>query len=146
MRLFVRIFWTTQVKRAFWDVYGMFSRFRSAVEVRGSLAREFESHQDQSYSNLSSLAISSALGPMVLVSLKRPQCRIQLRICVFSVLGSVLSSFEVDFDSEVSDRQRGFRKIVRRTWGADRLPLSLMVSSECLRRTAMHCSLEWLHS
>lgn len=146
MRLFVRICWTTQVNIAFWDVYGMFSRFRSVVEVQGSLVRGFEWHQDQPYSNLSSLAISSVLAPIVLVFLKRLQCRIRLPICVSSVLGSVLSSFEVDFGSELSDRQRGFSKIVRRRQIADRLHLLLMISSECLRQTAMHWSLQWLHS
>jgi len=130
------------VDLAFWDVYGMFSRFRSAVEVQGSLVREFEWHQDQPFSNLSSLAISSGLGPIVLVFLRRLKCRIQLRICVSSVLGSVLSSFEVDFGSEVSDRQRGFGKIVRRRQSADRLRLLLTISSECLRQTAMHWSLQ----
>jgi hypothetical protein len=38
----------------------MFSRFRSEVEVQGSVVREFELHQNRLYSSLSSFAISSA--------------------------------------------------------------------------------------
>jgi 5-enolpyruvylshikimate-3-phosphate synthase len=47
------------------------------------------------------------------------------------VPGSVLSSFEVEFGSEASDRQRAFEKIVRRRQGAAKLPLPLTISSEC---------------
>ena len=45
--------------------------------------------------------------------------------------GSVLSSFEVEFGSEASDRQRAFEGIVRRRQAAAKLPLSLTISSEC---------------